>query len=113
MSLSLRPDQRWFLECDALDCPAHIIATEAPHADQRVELATLAAELGWRRTTDVGDYCHEHAATLAPPIPRDELCRRDTWCVGRDGHAGKCLVAPKRAMPPVDLTHRTVKKRWG
>lgn len=113
MSLHLKSQsQRWLLLCDS-NCGGKILASEGTHAEQRAELDRLADDLGWRRTTDVGDHCRRCAVILAPPIPRDAVCQRDAWCVGKEGHAGPCQTAPKRAMPPTDLSHRTVRKRWG
>lgn len=107
------PSQRWFLTCDSHGCTQRILASEGTHAEQRAELDRLAPDAGWRHSPEVGHLCRACSVQLAPPIPREDLCRRDVWCVAKEGHAGRCWTASKRAMPPVDLTHRTVKKRWG
>ena len=120
MSSYLSPDHRHHLSCDA--CSARIIADPGTHAEQRAQLRDLATELRWARPSDIGDLCPECATQLppsigpvedAPIVHRDDLCRRRAWCVLAHGHAPPCREAPKRAMPPVDLTHKTVKKRWG
>lgn len=107
------PSQRWLIRCDGRGCAACILASEGTHTEQRAELDRLASDLGWRRTTDVGDYCRACAVVLAPPIPRESVCTKDAWCLAAEGHGGKCVVAEKRAMPAMDLSHRTVRKRWG
>jgi hypothetical protein len=102
VSIHLRPDdQRWLLICDRTDCPAHIVADPADHATQRQQLAALANDLRWRRMPDAADLCSAHAVDAPEPIERG--CTKRTWCVEREGHAGACVEAAKRALPPTDF----------
>lgn len=107
------PSQRWLVQCDVADCGNKILASEGTHAEQHAELARLVDAAGWRHA-EYGHLCAACAVMLAPPIPRDELCRRDVLCVAGEGHAGRCLVAKKRELPQTDFGPSAARKRrWG
>lgn len=105
------PSQRWFLTCDSHGCTQRILASEGTHAEQRAELDRLAPDAGWRHSPEVGHLCRACSVQLAPPIPREELCRRDPWCVAKEGHAGRCWTAARREIPPTDFGPNAAKRR--
>lgn len=111
MTLTLDcPSQRWLVQCDA-SCSNKILASEGTHAEQHAELERLVDAAGWRYSAEIGHLCAAHAVQLAPPIPRDEKCGRDAWCVGKEGHAGRCLVVPRRPLQETDFGPNAAKRR--
>lgn len=98
MSTHLRvADQRWYVMCERVGCLNHIVADEGTHEVQQKQLLVLVVMLSWNRSMDVGDLCPTCAVDLPAPIPRDELCQRDAWCVLRAGHVDGCQRIGKRA----------------
>jgi hypothetical protein len=98
MSWYLRSsDQRWGLSCDRAGCLSLVMGCDGEPELQRESVDRSTKLLGWVRRVDIGDFCPTHAVDVPTPIPRDELCQRDAWCVLRAGHVDGCQRIGKRA----------------